>query len=84
VLLFPARRADAAHRAAHQKPISADTLRVRLGVGAVPGPSTRQDLPQRLDQRHDVVGKTGHVDRHRARSFPYRSGGDGQGERGST
>ncbi|MGW5051406.1 hypothetical protein [Actinokineospora sp. NPDC004072] len=34
VLLQLAREADAAHRAAHQKPISADTLRVRLGVGA--------------------------------------------------
>jgi hypothetical protein len=33
-LLVQARREDAAHRAAHQKPISADTLRVRLGVGA--------------------------------------------------
>jgi hypothetical protein len=34
VLLVQARQEDAAHRAAHQKPISADTLRVRLGVGA--------------------------------------------------
>ncbi|HEY8455378.1 MAG TPA: hypothetical protein VIL34_07275 [Actinopolymorphaceae bacterium] len=34
VLLEQARREDVAHRAAHQKPISADTLRVRLGVGA--------------------------------------------------
>jgi hypothetical protein len=34
MLLAQARREDAAHRAAHQKPISADTLRVRLGVGA--------------------------------------------------
>ena len=33
-LVAQARREDAAHRAAHQKPISADTLRVRLGVGA--------------------------------------------------
>lgn len=33
-LLAQARLEDAAHRAAHQKPISADTLRVRLGVGA--------------------------------------------------
>ena len=33
-LLAQARREDTAHRAAHQKPISADTLRVRLGVGA--------------------------------------------------
>ncbi|WP_236703398.1 hypothetical protein [Lentzea aerocolonigenes] len=33
-LLAQARREDAAHRAAHQKPISADTLRVRLRVGA--------------------------------------------------
>ena len=33
-LIAQARREDAAHRAAHQKPISADALRVRLGVGA--------------------------------------------------
>ncbi|GLZ30915.1 hypothetical protein Lesp02_31040 [Lentzea sp. NBRC 105346] len=33
-LLAQARREDAAHRAVHQKPISADSLRVRLGVGA--------------------------------------------------
>lgn len=33
-LLEQARQEDAAHRAAHQKPISADTLRVRLGIGA--------------------------------------------------
>lgn len=36
LLLEQARREDAAHRAAHQKPISADTLRVRLGIGAAP------------------------------------------------
>lgn len=33
-LLELAREADAAHRAAHQKPISADTLRVQLGIGS--------------------------------------------------
>lgn len=33
-LLVDARREDTAHRVAHQKPISADSLRVRLGVGA--------------------------------------------------
>jgi hypothetical protein len=33
-LLEHARREDATHRAAHQKPISADTLRVQLNVGA--------------------------------------------------
>jgi hypothetical protein len=31
-----ARYEDKAHRADHQKPISADTLRVRLGIGATP------------------------------------------------
>lgn len=36
VLLELARQEDAAHRATHQKPISADTLRVRLGIGATP------------------------------------------------
>jgi hypothetical protein len=33
-LLARARREDAAHRVAHQRPISADTLRRRMGVGA--------------------------------------------------
>lgn len=36
VLLEQARQEDTAHRATHQKPISADTLRVRLGMGATP------------------------------------------------
>ena len=36
VLLEQARQEDAAHRVAHQRPISADTLRVRLGIGATP------------------------------------------------
>jgi hypothetical protein len=35
-LLQQARYEDTAHRAAHQKPISADALRVRLGIGATP------------------------------------------------
>jgi hypothetical protein len=34
LLLEQARREDAAHRVAHQRPISADTLRMRLGIGA--------------------------------------------------
>jgi hypothetical protein len=34
VLLAQARREDAAHRVAHQRPISAETLRVQIGVGA--------------------------------------------------
>ncbi|CAM4173535.1 hypothetical protein KIPE111705_43635 [Kibdelosporangium persicum] len=34
-LLAKARQEDAAHRARHQRPISAETLRVRLGIGAV-------------------------------------------------
>ncbi|ONI93062.1 hypothetical protein ALI22I_00370 [Saccharothrix sp. ALI-22-I] len=34
VLLEQAPQEDAAHRTAHQKPISADTLRVRPGIGA--------------------------------------------------
>lgn len=37
-LIAQARREDAAHRAAHQKPISADALRLRLGVGAARAP----------------------------------------------
>lgn len=36
VLLDQARQEDAAHRVAHQRPMSADTLRVRLGIGATP------------------------------------------------
>lgn len=34
LLLEQAMQEDAAHRAAHQRPIWADTLRVRLGIGA--------------------------------------------------
>jgi hypothetical protein len=34
VLLDEAREEDAAHRVVHQKPISAETLRVRLGIGS--------------------------------------------------
>jgi hypothetical protein len=33
-LVERARLEDAVHRAAHQRPISADTLRRRLGIGA--------------------------------------------------
>lgn len=33
-LLECARQEDATHRAVHQRPISADTLRRRLGIGA--------------------------------------------------
>lgn len=36
LLLDQARQQDAAHRAIHQRPISADTLRVRLRIGAAP------------------------------------------------
>ncbi|PWK89553.1 hypothetical protein C8D88_102827 [Lentzea atacamensis] len=36
MLLEKARQEDAAHRARHQRPISAETLRVRLGIGAAP------------------------------------------------
>ncbi|WP_312024844.1 hypothetical protein [Amycolatopsis balhimycina] len=36
VLLEQARQEDAAHRVAHQRPISADTLRVRMRIGATP------------------------------------------------
>lgn len=35
-LLGEARQADEAHRAMHQRPISAETLRIRLGIGSVP------------------------------------------------
>ncbi|WP_132117286.1 hypothetical protein [Actinocrispum wychmicini] len=66
VLLALARLEDAAHRKAHQKPISADSLRIRLGVGAARARrlvavvrsefEARADVP-RLDG--GVAGETG-------------------------
>lgn len=44
VLLEQARQEDAAHRVAHQRPISADTLRVRMRIGMDSSkPSTRRE-----------------------------------------
>lgn len=60
-LLSLAREADAAHRAAHQKPISADTLRVQLGIGATQArrlvKSVRSEFQARIegDQRLSSV-----------------------------
>jgi len=67
VLLDQTRREDAAHRVAHQKPISADTLRIRLGIGATQArrlvkiiraefqAQTSGD-PARGDAEHDASG----------------------------
>ncbi len=66
-LLDQARREDATHRVAHQKPISADTLRIRLGIGATQArrlvkiiraefqAQTSGD-PARGDAGHDALG----------------------------
>jgi hypothetical protein len=52
-LLELAREADATHRAAHQRPISADTLRVRLGVGTTQArrlvKAMRSDYQERIE-----------------------------------
>lgn len=52
-LLDLAREVDAAHRAAHQKPISADTLRVQLGIGATQArqlvKAVRSEFQARID-----------------------------------
>jgi hypothetical protein len=63
-LLAKARREDAAQRAAHQKPISADTLRVRLGVGAARArwlvKVVRSEFEEQADAQRpagDVVGE---------------------------
>jgi hypothetical protein len=52
-LLELTREADTAHRAAHQKPISADTLRVRLGIGAAQArrlvKAVRSEFQARID-----------------------------------
>ena len=60
-LLELAQEADAAHRAAHQNPISADTLRVQLGIGATQDrrlvKSVRSEFQARIegDQRLSSV-----------------------------
>jgi hypothetical protein len=48
VLLAQARREDTAHRAVHQKPMSADMLRVRLRVGTT---SARHLVKSEFDER---------------------------------
>ncbi|WP_409186009.1 hypothetical protein F9C11_17885 [Amycolatopsis sp. VS8301801F10] len=53
-LLTRARREDAAHRAAHQKPISAETLRVRLGVGAARARHLVKMVRSELEERTAV------------------------------
>ncbi|GAB1512602.1 hypothetical protein [Actinophytocola sp. KF-1] len=60
-LLEQARREDTAHRKAHQKPISADTLRVALGIGAtrarrlVKIVRSEHQAQHELDQCSDVI-----------------------------
>lgn len=67
MLLDQARREDAAHRVAHQKPISADTLRIRLGIGATQARRLVKIIraefqaqtpgdPAREDAEHDARG----------------------------
>lgn len=67
VLLDQARQEDAAHRVAHQKPISADTLRIRLGIGATQARCLVKIIraefqartsgdPAREDAEHDARG----------------------------
>lgn len=58
-LLQQARREDAAHRADHQKPISADTLRVRLKVGA----KRARHLVQIVRAEYEVRGSDRNPDR---------------------
>lgn len=54
-LLDQARREDAAHRAAHQKPISADTLRVRLGIGATRARRLVKAIREEYEVQRDQV-----------------------------
>jgi hypothetical protein len=60
VLMDQARQEDAAHRAANQKPISADTLRVRLGVGAAQARRlvkiVRSEYEERLSETTVEIG----------------------------
>ncbi|GAB3377880.1 hypothetical protein GCM10027360_55740 [Amycolatopsis echigonensis] len=60
-LLAQARREDAAHRAAHQKPISADTLRVRLGVGATRARQLVKIVRSEFEEQVAVERATGDV-----------------------
>lgn len=66
--LESAREADAAHRAAHQKPISADTLRVQLRVGATQSrqlvKAVRSEFQARMegDQRLSSVSQDAEQD----------------------
>jgi hypothetical protein len=57
-----ARQEDAAHREAHQKPISADTLRVRLRIGA----SRARSLVKIIHAERQVDIPSGLVDRSTA------------------
>lgn len=66
MLLEEARQEDAAHRARHQRPISAETLRVRLGIGAA---SARQLVKiVRMEFERQVKGDV--VGGERAREIP--------------
>lgn len=60
-LLERARREDVEHRMAHQKPISADTLRVRLGIGASRArqlvKTVRAEYQSSVDRRQDNVSE---------------------------
>ncbi|GAB2996418.1 hypothetical protein GCM10017788_28830 [Amycolatopsis acidiphila] len=60
-LLAQARREDAVHREAHQKPISADTLRVRLGVGATRARQLVKIVRSEFEEQIAVQRATGDV-----------------------
>lgn len=66
-LLKLAREADAAHRAAHQKPISADTLRVQLSIGATQArrlvKAVRSEYQERIEGDRRLSGVPQHPER---------------------
>nr|WP_216209705.1 hypothetical protein [Amycolatopsis aidingensis] len=62
-LLELAREVDAEHRAAHQKPISADTLRVRLSIGATQARHLVKAVRSEFQARTDGDQKLGSVPR---------------------
>ncbi|WP_018684176.1 hypothetical protein [Actinokineospora enzanensis] len=61
VLLAQARREDAVHRAAHQKPISADALRIRLGVGTTRARQLVKIVRAEFEEQLAVQRATGDV-----------------------
>ena len=66
VLLEQARHEDTAHRATHQRPISADALRVRLGIGA----TSARRLVKIVRAEFEANGARDRGDEQRTREFP--------------